>query len=58
MMAYAVHLMAIVVNPSEAPEINDSICNTLDDNAVHPSDAPDMHDGICSTLVGKCSTPK
>ena len=58
-MAYAVHLMANAVHPSEAPDVHNGIY------AVHlcgkysiPSEAPDLHDRICSTLDGKCSTPK
>ena len=28
-IAYAVHLMANVVHPSEAPDVHDNICSTL-----------------------------
>ena len=64
MMAYAVHLMANAVHPSEAPDVHDGLCSTLNGksrhllaNGAHPSKASDVHDGICSTPVAKYSTP-
>ena len=65
MMAYAVHLIAKAVYPSEVPDdVHDNLCSTLNlenavhllPNAVHLSKSPDVHDGICSTTVGKYST--
>ena len=62
MMVYAVHLLETTVHPSEAPDLQDRMCSTLDPVhllaiVVHPSEAPDEH-MICSTLNCKCSTPK
>ena len=51
MTGYAVHLIAIAVHPSGAPDVLYMICfySTLD--AVQSSVAPNVHDSICSTPV-------
>ena len=48
MMAYAVHLMANAVHPSEAPDEHDGICSTRVGKYSTSSEAPDVHDRICN----------
>ena len=49
MMAYAVHLMASAVRPSEAPDVHDGIYSIPVGKYSKPSEAPDLHNRICST---------
>ena len=54
MMGYAVHLIAIAVQLSGAPDVLYMIVSRINFmvNAVHPSGAPEVQHGLCSTFDG------